>query len=374
MKYTRLICVTENNNNKFYEMLQTSDTAFTATYGRVGEKETKKVYPLKKWNSILNNKLKKGYVDVTEMQEVTKVTDAKLTGNYNIDDMLTYLLGTSKFAYNDVYSISGSNITQKQVDEGLLVLQEIYKNKTNISLMRELYIKLFTTIPRKMSNIKYFLPDTVERALELYELEYDNLNNANVQRQFVTTDDISLLDNLGVELTEVDINPELLNILQGNENRITNIFSFTKPDKREAFERYVHSRENKTTKLAWHGTSDKNILSIMNSSLYVRPSTIATGSMLGIAAYFSQEWQKSYNYTVGIRRFMFVFNIHTGNELVADTQSKIRKYTSEELEKGGYDSVWAPAKTHTGWAPLNYEERTIYKDCQINPAYIVEIN
>lgn len=66
MKKANLICVTANNNNKFYNMEQISDSTFTVEYGRVGATPTKLNYSMYEWNKKYNEKIKKGYVDISE--------------------------------------------------------------------------------------------------------------------------------------------------------------------------------------------------------------------------------------------------------------------------------------------------------------------
>ena len=81
MEYCKyLILVDPNNNgvdsNKFYKMAGNGDNTFTVEYGRVGAAPQTKTYPMSKWNSTLSSKLKKGYVDRSDlMQEV--IADSK---------------------------------------------------------------------------------------------------------------------------------------------------------------------------------------------------------------------------------------------------------------------------------------------------------
>ena len=62
----KLICVTENNNNKFYYMEDLNNGSFKVTYGRVGATETVITYPISLWDKKYNEKIKKGYIDVSE--------------------------------------------------------------------------------------------------------------------------------------------------------------------------------------------------------------------------------------------------------------------------------------------------------------------
>ena len=66
---TKLICVTPNNNNKFYNMTDLGNGQFKVEYGRVGAAATTLTYPISDWNKKYNEKIKKGYVDITESLE-----------------------------------------------------------------------------------------------------------------------------------------------------------------------------------------------------------------------------------------------------------------------------------------------------------------
>lgn len=71
--FAKLIMVTAVNNNKFYIMQSNPDnTSFTATYGRVGTSGQCAVYPMSKWNQKYNEKIRKGYADVTALVETAK--------------------------------------------------------------------------------------------------------------------------------------------------------------------------------------------------------------------------------------------------------------------------------------------------------------
>lgn len=44
-RFVHLVCVTQNNNNKFYDMVEQRDT-LQATYGRIGSSKQVKAYPI----------------------------------------------------------------------------------------------------------------------------------------------------------------------------------------------------------------------------------------------------------------------------------------------------------------------------------------
>ena len=66
-KTVKLILVSAENNNKFYDMAENSDGTFTATYGRVEKTKQTTTYPMSKWDSTYRSKTRKGYTDITEL-------------------------------------------------------------------------------------------------------------------------------------------------------------------------------------------------------------------------------------------------------------------------------------------------------------------
>ena len=60
--------VTENNNNKYYEMIPNGDN-FTVKYGRVGASAQVASYSASQFDKKYNEKIKKGYVDQTELRK-----------------------------------------------------------------------------------------------------------------------------------------------------------------------------------------------------------------------------------------------------------------------------------------------------------------
>jgi len=303
-----------------------------------------------------------------------KTSEAKastLTADERLNDILGHLIKVSQVSFNQSYA-QGVKITQLQVAHAQEILNDItFCN--DLAEAQRLYLKLFTTIPRAMSDVRYYLPNTLERAKELVELEQKTLDNALVQSSYETTTEESLLDKLGINMTVGEMNQEIEDILQGETRKVKKVTNLSKPTTEEAFNQHLAKAVNKKTILAWHGTAEQNVLSICSLSLRVRPTNVANGSMLGLAAYVSQEFQKSYNYTRGVRRFMFIYQVHVGNELIANTRDKIKQYTLEELQKLGYDSVYAPSGVNTGMTHLRYSERTVYRSEQLTPKYLLEV-
>jgi len=62
MKKIKLLFTDVSKNSfKFYNMIQTSETTFTAEWGRMGQSPRFTDYEMTQWDDILSAKLKKGY-------------------------------------------------------------------------------------------------------------------------------------------------------------------------------------------------------------------------------------------------------------------------------------------------------------------------
>jgi len=371
MKIAKLLNVSDKNNNKFYNMFQTDASNFRVEFGRVGGGAQVANYTMRKWDSKFNEKIKKGYTDVTHLFETSSSVAALLTDNADLNDALTYLVKVSQMAFDKAYS-DGVKITQLQVAHAQEVLNDI-TNSSDLLEAQRLFLKLFTIIPRKMNDVRLYLPSSIEDARDLIGTEQATLDNAGIQSELSTTTEEKLLDKLGIEMTLGEMNQEIDAILQANNRKVKKVMNLHKPSTHQAFQEHLSKTSDKKTILAWHGTSCENVLSICSLSLRVRPTSVANGSMLGLAAYISQEFQKSYNYTHGSRKFMFIYEAHVGRELIADTRDKIKQYTLEELQRLGYDSVFAPSGVQTGWTSLQYSERTVYRSEQLTPRYLLEV-
>lgn len=58
---------TSGSSNKFYLMVEdTGNATFTATWGAIGTVGSSKVYPMSKWNSVFNTRIRHGYVNMTQ--------------------------------------------------------------------------------------------------------------------------------------------------------------------------------------------------------------------------------------------------------------------------------------------------------------------
>lgn len=132
-----LVMVTASaNNNKYYKQIPHGDT-WTAEYGRIGSSSQRREYPMSQWNSKYNEKIRKGYVDQSDLVEdliqvqKPKQSEYKEIENKVIAEIVERLQEMAKQAISDNYTISSNKVTQAMVDEA----QEILTGLLDLSLI-----------------------------------------------------------------------------------------------------------------------------------------------------------------------------------------------------------------------------------------------
>jgi len=378
MRYEKLIFVDpEKNSNKEYEMREKGDGTFDITFTRVGKTPQHDNQPLRKWDSKLNEKLKKGYRRITDLVTEVKSSSAKLSGEPTIDFLLEKLLRASKEAFSSTYRVSASSVTQAQVDEvqKLINLATQFYKQSDLDKTNKYIVDIWHVLPRTMSNVRDYLPKNLDRAGFVLAQEQDNIDNANVQKAFVSSDgDKDILQNLGITISpKLDLIPvELAAFLGINGQQVNAIHAISKPILDERFTNWVNQATDKTTSLRYHGTKWRNGMAILQTGLRILGSKSSTysGSMLGDAIYTSTDFNKSYNYSDGL---MFVLNVHIGKPLMVTEEKHVKKYTWEDLQRLGYDSVNADPGVHTGRVRLQRHEQTIYNAEQQTFLYLLDL-
>lgn len=408
-KIAKLICVTDINNNKFYNMEQISDIEFCATWGRVESYNTQtKNYPLSKWDTIYRSKIKKGYSDITHLYNIDEIKiDFIKINNKSIDDILKRLYSFANKVVCDNYSISSSLVTSKMIDEAqikinnLLKLFEDYKEKFQLTTINDykqsfnnILLDLFKILPRKMKKVQDYLVDDTYNISKLEKLilkEQDMLdsmmsivsmqNNKEIEPKIQS---ISLLDKLGIEMKEKDqrLEDEVKEAL-GSElkNKYVNCWYVVNTKTQEIFNKHLNESNDKKTRIYWHGSRNANWISILENGLKIRPSNaVYTGSMFGDGIYFAPKAMKSFGYTSSSNAYwtkgnsntaiMALFKVHVGKRYhINEHTSECSKLTKQKLiNKGNYDSTYA----HAG-KDLRNDEIIIYDSNQATIYALVEL-
>lgn len=389
-KYAKLVMVTENNNNKYYEMTYDGGTSFAVKYGRVDSTAVNDSYPIGMWDKKYNEKVKKGYVDVTHTVSV-KVNDKKADNSvsYTKDsDALVHEFITLMKKYTDnlvksTYSVQAKDVTQAQVDEAQKYLDNLSKlsnsKKINKEAINKELIRLYTVIPRYMSRVPDYLLPNISLS-GLIQKEQDNLDAMASQVAQVNPKKdakkavkaMTLLQSIGVTMKETKPNKDIDYLVKQLAGRkIEGIFEVNKPAEDTTFNKWMKDQTDKTTKILLHGTRCASVFPILEIGLKIRPTGNFqfSGKAYGDGNYFSEVCNKSLGYTgYDADKVLLVYEVHTGNPFKYNGwytgNSFNLNYT--ELKKRGFDSTHVSA----GNGLLN-SEIIAYKEQQNRIKYII---
>jgi len=382
------------NNNKFYQMLDSGDGNFICKYGRIGNTGYQtKTYPISKWESQYKSKIKKGYVDQSRLVAETTVTPNKKKEYLDIDNpsiaqIIARLQSMARQAIKDNYTINSNNVTQIMVDEAQLILNNLI-NIEDIELFNKVLVDLFKTIPRKMGKVKDYLAkenkdysEIIQREQDLLDIMKSQVIEHSIEESYEENtieveNNKTILDAMGLQFEEVT-QEELSEI----SNKFYSAWKVINLKTQERYDKFIANEKIKDQRLLFHGSRSENIWSIINSGLVLRPSKVViNGKMFGFGCYFAPKAKKSLGYTSlsGSRwsngnsnsGFMALFNVAYGIPYnVYSFDSKFYNLNYENLQNmcPGANSLHA----HAG-SMLYNDEIIVYKEEQITIRYLIEL-
>lgn len=389
-RYAKLIMVTGENNNKYYEMKEVGSN-IEVTYGRVDSTAVKKSYASWEWDTIFNSKVKKGYKDVTDLVTVTVDTTKPstvttiATGDMKIDEFLTLMKKYTDNLVKNTYSVQAVNVSQKQVDKAQDIINQLTaigrNHVANMAQANQLLLDLYMVIPRYMGNTKNSLLPFINFNDTLQQ-EQDNLDAMASQVKLLapkkatkmSKKSVTLLDQLGIKLKEVKNVKEVEHITkQLNKNKIDAIYQVEKNTEDVIFNNWLKTAKNKETRLLIHGTRCTSVIPILEQGLKIRPvgNFQFSGKAYGDGNYFSEVTQKSLGYTGhDSDQILLVYEVHTGNPFKYSGWYNGNSFplTYTELSKRGFDSTHVSA----GNGLLN-SEIIAYKEQQSRIKYIIHL-
>lgn len=394
MKFARLIQVSgDKNANKVYEMRELPGGVLQVSYGRIGANLQTVKYRIQKWNSIYANKIKKGYIDVTEDSSFEVVKSYADITDPQVASLISFLEAASSQNFSENYLVDASSLTQSQISKAKdLISQaqvEFDSGNGNYQNVNYLLESLYAVIPRRMRRVSDFLvrdfsnSANVKHAFQLFQKETELLENAQIRQTLsAVSSDETILDKLEVKLepaTSEEIDKIRLLLVQ-NEHRFYDAYSVTKPLVDKRFENWGHANNIFNFFQGWHGTKTENALAILTNGMLIRPSGVAhTGSMLGDAIYLANDAEKSIGYTSvhGSRwaggteslGLLFILEANLGNTL----ELKGSASSPNSWPPQGYHSVHAKAGWSTGYMRLRMDELTVYSPDQVRFKYLVRI-
>lgn len=390
-KYCKLIMVTTSNNNKYYEMTWNGGANFTVKYGRVESSTQTATYPYGMWNTKYNEKVKKGYKDVTDLVSVQVVQDTKPVDKLvdvkekMVNDFLILMKKYTDNLVSTTYSVKAEAVSQKQVDSAQKIIDELNGNtkKLGVTAINDKLMELYTVIPRRMSHVSYYILPNIDLAKTLV-LEQDNLDAMASQVSLIKPKSAkqakteakksqTILDKLGITMAEAKVYKEIDYLLKQQHGRKVNaIFEVNKPAEDNVFDDWVSKQKDKSTRVLIHGTRCTSVIPILEIGLKIRPTGSNhqfSGKAYGDGNYFSEHMQKSLGYTgYDNDKVILVYEVHTGNPFVYDGWFKGNSFplTYKELSKRGFDSTFVKA----GHGLLN-SEIIAYNEQQNRIKYII---
>lgn len=395
-----LVMVTASaNNNKYYKQIPHGDS-WTAEYGRVGSSPQRREYPMSQWNSKYNEKIRKGYVDQSDLVEdliqveKPKKSEYREIENRAIAEIVERLQAMARKAISDNYTISSNKVTQAMVDEAQDVLTSLIDAK-DVDTFNETLLKLFTVIPRKMGNVKDYLAEKSDDFSRIIQKEQDLLDVMKgqvVQKQMIDEisekDDIqnenTILEQLGLVFEECSTKDiaVIKDALGSCSDRFYQAWRVKNIRTQKRYDDFV--RENRITnmKLLFHGSRNENWWSIINSGLVLKPTNaVITGKMFGYGIYYAPKARKSLGYTSldgsywvrGNSKFGFMALMEVAYGKPYDVHSFDRKYYDFDYQKLQQACPGANClHAHEG-SMLRNDEIIVYKEEQCTIRYLIEL-
>lgn len=396
-----LVMVTaSSNNNKYYKQIPNGDT-WTAEYGRVGSSPQRRTYPMSQWQSKYNEKIRKGYVDQSDLvEDLIHIEKPKSNSKYKeienraIAEIVERLQNMARKAISENYTISSNKVTQAMVDEAQNILTSLLDANT-VEEFNDTLLKLFVTIPRKMSYVQSYLATTKDDFARIIDKEQkllDVMSGQVVQHQIVDSQEdestekceTTILEQLGLVFEECDKNDiaTIKTALGSCSDKFYQAWRVKNLKTQKRYDDFVRDHHIKNTKLLFHGSRNENWWSIINSGLLLKPTNaVITGKMFGYGIYYAPKARKSLGYTSlsgsywargnSNSGFMALMDVAYGKPFdVYSFDSKYYNFNYDALQRTcpGANCLHA----HEG-NMLRNDEIIVYKEEQCTIHYLIEL-
>jgi poly [ADP-ribose] polymerase 2/3/4 len=400
----KLIMVTPDNNNKFYDMRENTDGTFSVTYGRVGARGAEARYAMREWDTKIREKTRKGYKDQTHLFAVASAQPEQQIDGINcliVKQLIQDLMRYAKQSISHNYVVTADKVTRQQVAEAQLLLDNLVKmskKDMDITAFNKALIDLFSVIPRRMKNVKEHLVENAKDLKTIGEKLAEEQDTLDVMRGQVEMNEqqkatgkeqeikpLNILDTMGWAVENVEDNTviQMIKKMMGDDKgKFSRAFQFNNSHTNNNFNQFINKVPNKKTHLFWHGSRNENWFSILKTGLVLRPaSAVITGKMFGYGLYFADKCRKSLNYSSlsgsywsggnSKKAYLAIYEVHTGNQLkIKHHEPYCGLLTESRLKDKGkqYDSVFAE-----GGADLINNEFIVYNENQCTVKYLVEV-
>ncbi len=398
---TYLVMVSTANNNKFYNLFP-DGSEFRVEYGRIDATKTTARYPISKWESQIKSKIKKGYVDVTDLkkdlvEEISSTnpeTPYKEIENAAVKAIVEKLQSLARDTINKNYTVKASAVTQDMVDAAQKLIDALANACSTVNEFNDSLLKLFTVIPRKMGNVRDYLASDKDEFAKIISKEQDLLDVMRGQIYVkpeveevspVEKKQQTILEELGLvmeEATKDDI-ALIKTLMKESADKFRKAWRVTNLKTQDRFDKFVKDNNIKDTRLLFHGSRSENFWSIIKTGLVLRPTNaVITGKMFGYGCYYAPKCSKSIGYTSlsgsywargGCNTaYMALFDVAYGTPYdVYNFDSKYYNLDYNKLQqfKQGANCLHA----HADRGMLRNDEIVVYKEDQMTIKYLIEI-
>lgn len=383
------------NNYKFYKLEDIGNDQVLATYGRIGVSsnemfgERTHIYPKRMYWIKLMEKIKKGYVDQTDIYITDTVSQDNHTDEISDDEpeqetITARLFNLLKsFSHHFVSeSCISTVVTQPMIEQSKKILNELYSLTDDVNAFNNKLLELIAVSPRKVR----YLEDILARDQSDFKGIIDREENLLMSMEALATDGKKSPEKLNkdgfaennIEIYEAtdEQKEEVMRHLgnSGLTTKVRKIYRVINPEQKERFDAYLKNNHIDKVKELWHGSRNENWLSIIMNGLLLRPNAVITGKMLGDGIYFAPSSQKSWGYTsyrnsywargTDDIAFMGLYACAYGKPLNVTAPGN---YTQDMLSVKGCNCVHAHAGTY-----LRNDEIVFYSEAAMLLNYIVQ--
>lgn len=312
----------EGNHNKVYIMRQKNNRQFIAEYGREGAKLTKKEYSMDKWDTLYEQKVRKGYEDVTRYHQTTLATTKASEYKTIPDEVVRKLVDDILYYSNQVikkeYKVSYENVTPEMIDDAEEIIQTLLKRYAGQSTVDDYYeleyikrklLDLWMIIPRRMPNVSNALYSPQQNFHEYLQNEADILDvmrgrvNTTKTKSKVNEDGKTILEAYGIDLipiTKESTNRRLKKHLDDyTAERYQDAFRIHNFKAEERFYAFMKDNGYTDEHIHWlyHGSANQNMFGLLTKSYLINSGALRTGSMFGNGIYTADLARKSLGYS-----------------------------------------------------------------------------
>ena len=348
----------DNNNNRYYKMIQNKDI-IEIEYGRVGAKPMKMKRPMQLWNETYDKHIKDGYIDRTDLLSIQETGEYKTIEDPYTRQLIEFLISRSKEIINECYSVSYTEVSSKMISAAQKIINNIGLQQS-MEAVNDLLKKLYVIIPRKMKNVSDYLiadmkqiGDVIEREQELLDImasQVDDLDNSNDKKTILEA------NGLSVKLVESDKEIDQIKSHMGEQkSHFIKAFRIKNKKTDENFLKWCKDNNISKTDVHfyYHGSKNENYWGILKDGQKLNPNASVCGKMFGYGLYYANKAKKSMNYTsisarwrsgIENRGYLAVFKVAYKNPLHVSMfemwMTNIR--TSKDIN--GHDAVFRYAK------------------------------